>query len=88
MASKFSIVPRSTSDADAAIDADVRRANARLPDYARIAFWIRADAPFSAADGSATANGRVRRDAAWSRYRERLEPLYEARSGVERHVLL
>lgn len=82
------VVPRSPAVADAAIEADVRRANARLPDYAQIAFWIRADAPFAAADGSATANGRVRRDVAWSRYRERLETLYETRAGARAHVLL
>lgn len=82
------LVPRSPAVADAAIEADVRRANARLPDYAQIAFWIRADAPFGAADGTATANGRVRRDAAWSRYGERLETLYETRAGAQAHVLL
>jgi long-subunit acyl-CoA synthetase (AMP-forming) len=82
------IVARSGATADAAIEADVRRANARLPDYAQVAFWIRADAPFGPADGSATANGRVRRDDVWSRYRERLEPLYETRPGAVRHALL
>ena len=41
---------RAPRRADAAIEADVRAANARLPDYARIAFWLRADAPFSAAE--------------------------------------
>lgn len=81
-------VPRSPAVADAAIEADVRRANARLPDYAQIAFWIRADAPFGAADGTATPNGRVRRDAVWSRYGERLETLYETRAGAQAHVLL
>jgi long-subunit acyl-CoA synthetase (AMP-forming) len=41
----------------------VARANARLPDYARIAGWIRGRAPFTAASGMTTANGRPRRDA-------------------------
>jgi len=70
------IVPRTAGETDAALDAEVRRANARLPDYARIAFWLRADSPFGAANGLATANGRVRRDAVWSRYAGRLESLY------------
>jgi hypothetical protein len=70
------VVPRSAAATDDLIEVEVRRANARLPDYAQIAFWIRAEAPFSAANGLATANGRVRRDAVWSRYGERLLVLY------------
>jgi long-subunit acyl-CoA synthetase (AMP-forming) len=68
------IVPRLPGVADAAIQSAIDRANLRLPDYARIASWLRADAPFTAANGLATANGRVRRDAIWSRYGARLEP--------------
>jgi long-subunit acyl-CoA synthetase (AMP-forming) len=81
------VVPRTLGESDAAIDAEVRRANARLPDYARIAFWLRADAPFSAADGSATPNGRVRRDVVWSRYGARIESLYPISAGVPHAVL-
>ena len=60
---------------DGAIDAQVWAANARLPDYARIARWVRADSPFAPHNGLATANGRVRRDAVWQRYRERFDAL-------------
>jgi long-chain acyl-CoA synthetase len=74
--------------ADRAIEADIERANAQLPDYARITSWMRADAPFSAADGTATPNGRARRDAIWSRYRERLESLYATRPGAPSHAVL
>jgi acyl-CoA synthetase (AMP-forming)/AMP-acid ligase II/pyrroloquinoline quinone (PQQ) biosynthesis protein C len=74
------IVPRLSAATDAAIEAEVRRANGRLPDYAQVAFWMRAEAPFSAASGLATANGRVRRDAVWSRYGGRLEALYPAQA--------
>jgi pyrroloquinoline quinone (PQQ) biosynthesis protein C len=70
------IVPRGNAVTDAAIDADVRRANACLPDYAQVALWIRAEAPFTAANGLATPNGRVRRDAVWSRYGACIEALY------------
>lgn len=47
----------------ASLDAAVARANAQLPDYARIGHWVRGHAPFDAASGMATANGRPRRDA-------------------------
>ena len=58
---------------DAAIAAEVRAANERLPDYARIAQWVRAEAPFGPQNGLATVNGRVRRDAVWRHYRERFD---------------
>ena len=74
------LVARAAGASDAALAAEVRRANARLPDYARIAHWLRADAPFSPANGLATANGRARRDAVWSRYAARLECLYDTPS--------
>jgi long-subunit acyl-CoA synthetase (AMP-forming) len=60
---------------DAAIDAQVWAANARLPDYARIGAWVRAEAPFAPRNGLATANGRVKRDAVWQRYGERFDAL-------------
>jgi long-subunit acyl-CoA synthetase (AMP-forming) len=60
---------------DAAIAAQVGAANARLPDYARITQWVRAESPFAPHNGLATANGRVRRDAVWERYRERFDAL-------------
>jgi long-subunit acyl-CoA synthetase (AMP-forming) len=60
---------------DAAIAAQVGAANARLPDYARIAHWVRAESPFAPHNGLATANGRVRRDAVWELYRERFDAL-------------
>jgi acyl-CoA synthetase (AMP-forming)/AMP-acid ligase II/heme oxygenase len=48
---------------DAALQRAVDAANADLPDYARVRHWVRARAPFSAASGLATANGRPQRDA-------------------------
>jgi long-subunit acyl-CoA synthetase (AMP-forming) len=57
----------------AAVDAQVQAANARLPDYAQIAAWLRADAPFTPQNGFATANGRARRDALWQAYATRLD---------------
>jgi long-subunit acyl-CoA synthetase (AMP-forming) len=69
------VVPRLPGATDAAIRAEIERANRRLPDYAQIASWLRADAPFTPANGLATANGRARRDAVWSRYGARLDAL-------------
>jgi long-subunit acyl-CoA synthetase (AMP-forming) len=60
---------------DTALAADVHGANSRLPDYARIGAWVRAEAPFTAQNGFATANGRARRDALWRAYGERLDAL-------------
>jgi long-chain acyl-CoA synthetase len=82
------IVPRTPAVPDAAIEAEVRAANRRLPDYAQVPFWIRADAPFSAEEGLATANGRTRRDAVWSRYGARLDASYQTQPGVEVDVVL
>jgi long-subunit acyl-CoA synthetase (AMP-forming) len=50
-----------TSDDDLA--QAVARANARLPDYARVASWRRGRSPFTAGSGMATADGRPRREA-------------------------
>jgi hypothetical protein len=57
----------------AAIDAQVRAANERLPDYARIGAWLPADEPFTPKNGLATANGRARRERIWQAYRARLD---------------
>lgn len=52
---------------DEQLEAAVAAANLRLPDYARIGVWQRS-APFSAANGLATGNGRPRRDAILARF--------------------
>ncbi len=70
------LVPRAPSAATAelrtAIDAAVREANRRLPNYARVSAWVLADEPFSAANGLATQNGRIRREAVEARYAQAL----------------
>jgi long-chain acyl-CoA synthetase len=81
------LVATSAAVPDSALDAAVRAANARLPDYARVAWWLRADAPLSVANGLATANGRARRDAVWSRYGARLDALCES-TGAHAHAVL
>ncbi|HET9025759.1 MAG TPA: long-chain acyl-CoA synthetase, partial [Burkholderiaceae bacterium] len=82
------VVAPSPAIPDSAIGAAVRAANARLPDYARIAVWLRADAPFSTANGLATANGRARRDAVWQRYGAQLDSLHDDATGVPVHAVL
>jgi long-subunit acyl-CoA synthetase (AMP-forming) len=68
------VVPADGASA-AAVEAQVRAANARLPDYAQIGAWLRADAPFTPQNGFATANGRARREVLWKTYGERLDAL-------------
>jgi long-subunit acyl-CoA synthetase (AMP-forming) len=69
------VVPARPAVHDEAIDAQVRAANRRLPDYARIGRWLRADAPFTPQNGLATPNGRLRREAVWKAYGARLDAL-------------
>ena len=57
---------------DAALQAAVDRANATLPDYARVARWCRAAAAFSAETGLATPNGRPQRQAIETRHAQAL----------------
>ncbi len=61
---------------EAEVQAAVTRANAGLPDYARIRQWIVA-APFSAGNGLATGNGRPRRQAIHTHHQSSLEHLYK-----------
>jgi len=53
---------------DAALQAAVDAANARLPDYAQVRHWVRSTHPFTAESGLATANGRPRREAIAERH--------------------
>ena len=68
------VVPAAGASASA-VEAQVRAANARLPDYAQIGAWLPADAPFTPQNGLATSNGRARREALWSTYGKRLNGL-------------
>ncbi|MDR2013406.1 MAG: AMP-binding protein [Rhodanobacter sp.] len=62
--------------APTAIDNALDAANLVLPDYARVHAWIRATEPFNVANGLATANGRLRRDAIFAAYAERIDAHY------------
>lgn len=63
---------------DAAVEAAIDAANARLPDYAQVRRWARSPQPFSFADGTLTANGRLRRREILARSSALLDALYRA----------
>jgi acyl-CoA synthetase (AMP-forming)/AMP-acid ligase II/pyrroloquinoline quinone (PQQ) biosynthesis protein C len=78
------VVPRLPDMTDTAIQREIECANRRLPDYAQVASWVRAEAPFSSANDLATANGRAHREAVWSRYGVRFDARDSAhQSGPE-----
>jgi long-subunit acyl-CoA synthetase (AMP-forming) len=62
---------------DAAIERAIDAANAVLPSYAQVRRWARVPAGFSQADGTLTANGRLRRREILARHCALLETLYE-----------
>jgi len=70
------IVPRESADADRVQQA-VDAANARLPDYARVAKWLVADEAFSVANGLWTGTGRPRRQHISDAYAEKINQLYK-----------
>jgi long-subunit acyl-CoA synthetase (AMP-forming) len=55
---------------DRALQAAVDAANDTLPDYARVAHWVRGRGAFDASAGFATANGRPQRAAIWRAHAE------------------
>lgn len=70
--------PRRADVDDASLLEALGDVNRGLPDYAQIRDIVRADAPFSFADGLLTSNGRPRRDAILARYRTRIDARYAA----------
>ena len=65
------VVPSGHGDPAAAVD----RANAGLPDYARISLWCIRQQPFGPVDGSATSNGRLCRSRLFELHQTELERL-------------
>jgi long-subunit acyl-CoA synthetase (AMP-forming) len=58
------------------LDAAINAANRRLPDYAQIRRWDVLPEPLTLLAGTLTANGRIRRDAIFSRYQNLIEDMY------------
>jgi long-subunit acyl-CoA synthetase (AMP-forming) len=69
------VVPALGANA-ATIAAAIARANATLPDYARIGHWITEQAPFALQNGMATSNGRPLRTAILTHYADSLAAGY------------
>jgi len=67
--------PTRDSASHAQLQAAVDAANAALPDYARIAHWTLAEAPFSVESGMATPNGRPQRSTILRTHAQRLQPV-------------
>jgi long-subunit acyl-CoA synthetase (AMP-forming) len=59
------------------IQRSVDAANARLPDYAQVRRWTLVPDGFSSANGTLTANGRLRRECIAERHHELIDSLYE-----------
>lgn len=70
--------PRRADLDAAALLEGLNEVNRGLPDYAQVRDIVRADAPFSFADGLLTSNGRPRRDAILARYRAAIDARYAA----------
>lgn len=71
------IVPSRPGLDPAALASAVAAANARLPESARMRRWAVVRSPFTAADGSLTANGRPKRDVIAARHASEIDSLYE-----------
>ena len=67
--------PLDPTCSDEILAATVAQANANLPDYAQVHAWQRLPEPFTPANDLLTSNGRLRREAILSRYREALSEL-------------
>ena len=75
------LVPAAGCDADD-VAAAVARANAQLPDYARVGDWMLADTPFMPANGCWTASGKPIRHAIAARHTDFLSANDAERSSA------
>jgi len=75
------IVPARNSEGNIAqieeIDDAIKDVNSTLPDYARITNWIFAETAYTPQNGQLTANGRLKREAIWQQYANRVNSMYE-----------
>lgn len=73
------IVANESVDTPALCEA-IENVNERLPDYAQVRRWHRLPCPFTEADGTLTANGRLRRAAIADRYQSLIDTLFHNES--------
>ncbi len=71
------LLPRDPETSADEIDAWVRRANLRLPDYARVVDWDLLPKPLTSDDGLQTTNGRPKRAAIERAYGRLIDRLYD-----------
>lgn len=71
------IVADETADADS-IELAVAIVNHRLPEYARISQWVKAEAPFSRKNKELTPSGSLKRDQIWEHYQPTIDANYAA----------
>ena len=72
---------------DRRIRAALAEINRGLPDYAHVADYVRADAPFSLDNGLLTSNGRLRRDVIAQRYADAIAQRYADISNPMSHEI-
>ena len=70
------LLPADINATDIEVQAAVDRANASLPDYARVGQWLRLDEPLSTATGLLTENGRPKRAQIQEHYSRQIDQLY------------
>ncbi|KAF1721517.1 AMP-binding protein [Pseudoxanthomonas wuyuanensis] len=70
--------PRQPGAADEQLQQALAEVNQGLPDYAQVRRFVRAEVPFSFADGLLTSNGRPRRAAVLARYGDAIEQCYRS----------
>lgn len=82
----LALVAAAAGASDHDVQSAIVSANARLPDYARVAAWLRADESFSPTNGLATANGRIRRVAVLQYYARHVAARQAAGPDPRLHV--
>lgn len=70
------IVPAISTLKDEHLASIIAQVNQRLPDYARVKWWVRANQPFSPANGQRSVSGSLRREQIYSDYQDSIEPLF------------
>ena len=75
------IVAASADTPDSEIRISIEQANTRLPDYARVANWVRAEQPFTIHNQQRAPARSLRRAQIYHAYQHRIEPLFSETSA-------